>query len=445
MGTISQRVWGDIVVALRSRNPELVRPWLASLDPVDMQHGVIRVRVSTHAQHRYLCQQCQDAFNHAAQTVTGRLVTLDFMPPEQGGEARVPLSFEEDEAELGLNADYTFDYFVTGPGNRMAHAACVAVADSPGNVYNPLFIHGSVGLGKSHLLQAVCHHVRSKADGDAKVLYLSCETFTNHFVEAIEHGALHQFRYRYRHVDVLVIDDIQFLAARDRSREEFFHTFNTLYQSRRQIILSADEPPNGIPSLEDRLVSRFNWGLVVRIDSPCLETRMAIVRKKANLRCVELPENVVHYIAATVESNTRELEGALTKVLATSQQYSGVVDLELAKKVLGDQSPSRPRQTGITDIVEVVTEHFNVRLADLQGKRRHRSIAFPRQICMYLARNLTALSLEEIGGYFGGRDHTTVLHATRTIADQCACDKELQQTLYQLTDHLRRGGTPNTR
>lgn len=437
MGTVSNRIWSDILVALRDQNPELARPWLSELEPIDMQHGVIRVRTSTPAHHHYLSQQCQTAFNRAAQSITGRLVTLDFLPPIHNDETRPPLSFEDEETTLSLNPDYTFDNFVTGPGNRLAHAACVAVADSPGNVYNPVFIHGSVGLGKSHLLQAVCHHVLDNSDQAARVLYLSCETFTNHFVEAIERGALHQFRYRYRHVDVLVIDDIQFLAARERSREEFFHTFNTLYQAHKQIILSADEPPNGIPSLEDRLVSRFNWGLVARIDPPCLETRMAIVQKKANLRCIDLPETVVHYIASTIESNTRELEGALTKVLAMSQQLGGIIDLELAKKALGDHGVTKARITGITDIVDVVTSHFNVRLADLQGKRRHRSIAFPRQICMYLARDLTTLSLEEIGGYFGGRDHTTVLHATRTIADQRRADTELHQTLHELADRLR--------
>jgi chromosomal replication initiator protein len=249
---------------------------------------------------------------------------------------------------------------------------------------------------------------------------------------------MHQFRYRYRHVDALVIDDIQFLAARERSREEFFHTFNNLYQSHKQIILSGDEAPNGIPSLEDRLISRFNWGLVVRIDPPCLETRMAILRKKAGLRCAQIPEDVIHFIAATVESNTRELEGSLTKVLALSQQCGGVIDLEIARKALADHILTPTRQIGITDIVDAVTECFSVRLADLQGKRRNRSIALPRQVCMYLARELTSLSLEEIGGYFGGRDHTTVLHATRTITDQREQDGKLQQTLQELLDRLRR-------
>ncbi|MEP0843642.1 MAG: chromosomal replication initiator protein DnaA, partial [Phycisphaerae bacterium] len=342
-----------------------------------------------------------------------------------------------DGDELRLNDDYRFENFVTGPCNRLAHAACVAAAESPGRVYNPLFIHGSVGLGKSHLLQAVCHQIQ-RDNPSAKVLYLSCETFTNHFIEAIERGALHQFRFRYRHVDALVIDDIQFLAARERTREEFFHTFNTLYQAQKQIILSADEAPNGIPSLEERLVSRFNWGLVARIDPPCLETRMAILLKKAKIRCIDLPEDVTHYVATIAESNTRELEGALTRLVAFSQQFGGVINLEIARQALGDQPAASGRKLSIQDIMQAVTERYNVRLSDLQGKRRNRSVAFPRQVCMYLARELTPLSLEEIGGYFGGRDHTTVLHAIRTIQEQREQDPDLEVQVQHLLGALRK-------
>ncbi|GMU21083.1 MAG: hypothetical protein AMXMBFR13_11770 [Phycisphaerae bacterium] len=437
MGSISDRTWNDVLAHLRTQHPELIRPWFASLEPLDMQNGVIRVPTQTATQHQYLSQQCQAAFSAAAQAVTSRLITVNFLAPALAPDEKTPLSFELDAEELVLNKDYTFENFVTGPSNRLAQAACSAAAQSPGQVYNPLFVHGSVGLGKTHLLQAVCHEVL-RADPTRKILYLTCETFTNHFVEAIERGALHQFRYLYRHVDVLVIDDIQFLAARERSREEFFHTFNTLYQAQKQIILSADEAPSGIPSLEDRLVSRFNWGLVARIDPPCLETRMAIVRKKAKLRCIELPEDVVHCIASAAESNTREIEGALTRVVACSQQYGGQITLDVAQAALGE-TPTRPgRNISLPDILQVVMSRFNVRLSDLQGKRRSRSVAFPRQVCMYLARELTPLSLEEIGGFFGGRDHTTVLHALRTIQDRRQQDAELDSTIRGLLDMLRR-------
>lgn len=437
MSGVSERTWSDVLANLRANHPELVRPWFSSLEPFEFQNGVIRVLTNTAAHHQYLAQQCQSAFSGAAQAITGRLITVEFIPPAIPQPEDTPLSFETEEAELRLNEDYTFENFVTGPCNRLAHAASIAAAESPGRVYNPLFIHGSVGLGKSHLLQAVCHQVRNTSP-EAQVLYLSCETFTNHFIEAIERGALHQFRYRYRHVDALVIDDIQFLSARERTREEFFHTFNTLFQAQKQIILSADEAPNGIPSLEERLVSRFNWGLVARIDAPCLETRMAILRKKAKLRCIDLPEDVTHYIATIAESNTRELEGALTKLTAFSQQYSGVINLEIARQAFGDAVHAPVRKISLPDIIQAVMDRYNVRLSDLQGKRRNRSVAFPRQVCMYLARELTSLSLEEIGGFFGGRDHTTVLHAIRTIQGDKEQDPEVEMTLRSFIGALRK-------
>ncbi len=437
MASLSQRTWSDILTHVRNEQPELVRSWFHTMQPLDMQQGVIQVPTTTTEQYLYLSRHCQPAINQAAQAVTGRLITVHFLAPAAASATEQPLTFEAETDHLVLNEDYTFDQFVTGPSNRLAHAASLAAAENPGRVYNPLFIHGDVGLGKTHLLQAACHKVRDR-NPDAKILYISCETFMNHFVEAIERGAVHQFRYRYRHVDALAIDDIHFLAARERSREEFFHTFNTLFQSHKQIILSADESPRDIPSLEDRLVSRFNWGLVTRIDAPDLETRMAIIRKKAKLRCAVVPEDVVGYIATTVDSNARELEGALTHVLALSQQYEGTIDLAIAKEALETDSPPRAKQVRISDILEIVTKWYNVRLADLQGKRRNRSLAFPRQICMYLARELTSLSLEEVGGHFGGRDHTTVLHAVRTIQDQRERNDELAAALRQMTEALRK-------
>lgn len=436
MGNFSDRHWSDILGHVRNGHPELFRSWFNNLEPLEMQHGVLRIRPAAHTQHDYLSRECQAAFNEAAQQITGRLVTVNFAAPLEEAEPAAPLSFESETDQIVLNPNYTFENFVSGPCNRLAHAACTAVGENPGRVYNPLFIHGSVGLGKTHLLQATCHAIKSR-HADARILFISCETFTNHFVEALERGVVHQFRYHYRHVDTLVIDDIQFLGARERTREEFFHTFNTLYQSQKQIILSADESPSNIPSLEERLVSRFNWGLVARIDTPCLEVRMAILRKKARLRCVELPENVAHFVAANVVGNIRELEGALTKMIAIGQQFGGQLDMEVAKQAIGDHVPEQIKPVTITDILDVVTSHFGVKASDLQSKRRSRSIAFPRQVCMYLARELTPLSLEEIGGYFGGRDHTTVLHAARTIHDAKQQDSELTCTLANMIRTLR--------
>jgi chromosomal replication initiator protein len=301
-----------------------------------------------------------------------------------------------------------------------------------------LFLHGSVGLGKTHLLHATCRQILAR-NPDARLCILTCETFVNDFIEAVAGGQLHEFRYRYRNADLLAIDDIQFLSAHEQTQEEFFHTFNTLYQGQKQIILSSDRSPSEIPDLEERLVSRFSWGLVARIDRPCYETRVAILRKKAAARGIDMPEEVVYYLAATIYSNARELEGAIAKVKMLAQVTDRPLDLALAQEAVGAEAAAQRREVTIEDILRVVTSRFNVRLADLQSKKRSRSIAFPRQVCMFLARNLTRHSLEEIGGYFGGRDHSTVLHADRTIRAMRDVNLELQARLEKLAQDIQSG------
>ena len=423
--------WQQILQAVRTQHPSLNRVWFDQLVPRQLTNGVIQVTVATPAQLSFCQGQCQQPFTAAAQVVTGRLVAVSFhcdnLP--RGGV------FNEGEQPVPLNPDYTFENFVTGPCNRLPHAASVAVAEQPGKAYNPLFIHGGVGLGKTHLLQAVCQKVLEKHQ-DARILFLSCDSFINQFINAVETGDMNQFRYRYRQVDMLVIDDIHFLAGRDRTQEEFFHTFNTLYQGHKQIILSADCPPSEIPELEERLVSRFNWGLVARIEKPCYETRVAILQKKARMRGLTLPEDVVCYIAAKVENNTRELEGAITKLQGMSLLNNGSIDLELAKAALGESATPEQKRITIQQIFDAVTKYYNVRLSDLQSKKRHKSIAFPRQVCMYLARRHTRYSLEEIGGYFGGRDHTTVLHAVRTVDEDTKDDREIARQITHLETQL---------
>ena len=285
------------------------------------------------------------------------------------------------------------------------------------------------------LLQATCQ-AALKQNADYTVVYLSCETFVNDFIRAVEQGELYEFRYKYRHGDMLVIDDIQFLSDREGSQEEFFHTFNTLDQARKQIILSADCSPAEIPKLQERLVSRFSQGLVTRIDKPDYETRMAILNKKSHLRGIQPPEEVIGFIARKIDSNTRELEGALTKIHGLAMLDGSEMTLELARAALGDEPLLSRRQITISQIIDLVTEHFNVRVSDLQGRRRSRSIAFPRQVCMYLARHLTPHSLEEIGGYFGGRDHTTVLHAYRNVDKLCDHDEGIRSTVDGLVSGL---------
>jgi chromosomal replication initiator protein len=420
-------IWQQILHTVRLQHPSLNRVWFDQLVARQLTNGVIQVTVARSAELNFCQSQCQQPFTAAAQQVTGRLVAVTFhcenLP--RGGV------FNEGEQAVPLNPDYTFENFVTGPCNRLPHAASVAVAEKPGHAYNPLFIHGGVGLGKTHLLQAVCQKVLEKFD-EARILYLSCDSFINQFITAVETGDMAQFRNRYRHVDMIVIDDIHFLAGRDRTQEEFFHTFNTLYQQHKQIILSADAAPSEIPELEERLVSRFNWGLVARIEKPCYETRVAILQKKSRMRGLTMPEDVICYIAAKIENNTRELEGAITKLQGLAMLNEGTIDLELAKAALGETATPEQKRITIQQIFDAVTKYFNVRPADLQSKKRHKSIAFPRQVCMYLARRHTRYSLEEIGGYFGGRDHTTVLHAVRTIKLDCDADREVAKQL----DHL---------
>jgi chromosomal replication initiator protein len=402
-----------------------------------LENGVLEIRASSASHVRYLRQNATEAFTQSAQAVTGHLVGVHFVAAGSNSADPAPNELTaESSGHPSFKEDYVFDSFVVGPCNRLAHAACVAVSESPGQAYNPLFLHGSVGLGKTHLLQAVGHEVIRQQPA-AKVLFLTCETFIRHFIQGVENGDLHNFRYRYRHVDVIMIDDIHFLADRESSQEEFFHTFNTLYQAHKQIILTADSAPSQIPSLEQRLTSRFNWGLVARIDRPSYETRVAIVHKKAHLRGLAVPDDVICLIATKVDTNTRELEGALTKVVGWAAINGGTITLELAKQALADPDTAQTREVSIEQIFDAITARFNVRLADLQGKKRTKSIVYPRQVCMHLARHLTRHSLEEIGGYFGGRDHTTVLHAVRTIDQHRRHDAHLQALLEEVCRSFR--------
>ncbi len=425
-------LWQQVLQVVRKQHPGLNRMWFDQMVPRQLTPGVIQVTVTTQAQLNFCQGQCQQPFTSAAQQVTGRLVAVSFHCDKlaAGGV------FNEGEQPLPLNPDYAFDQFVTGPCNRLPHAASVAVAEQLGRAYNPLFIHGGVGLGKTHLLQAVCQKVLERHP-EARILYLSCDSFVNQFILAVETGDMQQFRFRYRHLDLLVIDDIHFLKGHSRTQEEFFHTFNTLYQQGKQIILSADCSPSEIPELEERLVSRFNWGLVARIEKPCYETRVAILQKKAKIRGLSLPEDVVCYVANKIDNNTRELEGAIIKLQGMSAlQNDGQIDLEFAKAALGDDGNSDQKRITIQHILDAVTKYYNVRLADLQGKKRNKSIAFPRQVCMFMARRHTQYSLEEIGWYFGGRDHTTVLHAVRTVQEDCKNDTRIADQMEHIEKQL---------
>jgi chromosomal replication initiator protein len=338
----------------------------------------------------------------------------------------------ESDSSIQLKDDYTFNTYIVGPNNRLAHAAALAVAESPGQAYNPLFVHSAVGLGKTHLLQAICHALLSKPPHRAKILYLSCEDFVNRFIEAVKDGELEQFRYKYRNVDILVIDDIHFLADKERIQEEFFHTFNTLYNAQKQIILSADCAPSEIPTLEDRLVSRFKWGLVARIDPPEFETRAAIIKQKGEAKGHRLDDEVVRFLASRMESNIREIEGAINRLLGTASLMNRRIDLGFAQQVLADMLGTEVSRVQIQDICDAVVNRLRVKLSDMQSKKRTKRIAFPRQICMFLARDMTDLTLSDIGAHFGGRDHTTVIYAIERIEDRIKTEPDLAQLVEEL-------------
>lgn len=426
--------WNALLEAVRAGHPDLYRAWFDSLPPGQLVGGELQVQVPDPAWRHYLTEHCAAVFSQAAMELTGHLVSVSFIGPETGAIAAARPPFL---AVTPLNPDHTFAEFVVGPSNRLAQAACKAICNQSGTLYNPLFIHGASGLGKTHLLQAVCMELR-KAKPELTVIYLTCEAFVNAFVRAIETGELPAFRDTVRGVGLLAIDDVQFLANRESSQEELFHTFNALYQARAQVVLSADSPPAAIPTLEERLVSRFSWGLVVQIDPPNRETRQAILQKKARLRGCEVPAEVLDHIAERVESNIRVLEGALTKLITETQLTGRPLNLETAREILPtfDGPDLRPLQ--VSDILEVVSRHFGIRRQDLLGRKRTRSVSFPRHVVMYLARRLTPLSLQEIGMQFDGRDHSTVLHGEKLIEAARQNDPSTAQLLTMLTQQLLR-------
>ncbi len=334
-----------------------------------------------------------------------------------------------------LNPKYTFDEFVAGGNSRMTYAACLAVAEKPATVYSPLFIYGGVGLGKTHLMQAIGHHVFAGQNG-LRIHYSSTEMFMNELIWAIRQGKSHEFRDKYRNVDILLIDDIQFLAGKESTQEEFFHTFNALYGASKQIVVTSDRPPKEIPTLEERLISRFEWGLISDIQQPDYETRLAILRKKVERENVLIPDNVLCFIADNVKSNIRELEGSLVKLVVHASVHRQEMSIDTAREILKDLIKHEPRKANIALIQKVVSQHFRVPVDAMKSKVRTAAYAFPRQVAIYLAREITDCSLTQIGHRFGGRDHTTVIHACQKITDMVEVDVSLKTTIQQLRKDL---------
>ncbi len=437
--------------ALRRIESQLNKPTLESflrvMRPAGLQADTFHVTVPNRFAKDWVEQRLMGVIRGALKETAGREIAVRVsvvdgpvsygQPAAAAPPAPGPAQIRSPEG-MHLSPKYTFETFVVGAGNRFAHAASLAVAEAPARAYNPLFIYGGVGLGKTHLLQAIGHRVLRNA-GIARVAYLSSEKFTNELINSIRDDKTLEFRHRYRSVDVLLIDDIQFLAGKERTQEEFFHTFNTLHESSHQIIISSDRPPKEIPTLEDRLRSRFEWGLIADIQAPDLETRIAILKKKAEIEGMLVPDEVSEFIAQRIQTNIRELEGALVRVVAYASLTRSPVSAELAAEVLRDLlPPARARVVTIQAIQTAVAAFFGIRVEEMRAKRRTKGVAFPRQVAMFVAREITDASLPRIGEEFGGRDHTTVMHACQRVREVLDRDSHLAASVKRLVEDLQR-------
>ena len=418
--------------------------WIKSCEPLSISSNTIKISVPNSFTQDILEKRYKDLVVNSIEAACSKVYNVDFIvasdiqdieEKEEKNDDKSSINVN-DEMSSTLNPKYTFDSFVIGNSNRFAHAASLAVAEAPAKAYNPLFIYGGVGLGKTHLMHAIGHYVLQN-NANAKVVYVSSEKFTNELINAIRDDRNEEFRNKYRNVDILLIDDVQFIAGKERTQEEFFHTFNELHDANKQIILSSDRPPKEIPTLEDRLRSRFEWGLIADIQPPDFETRMAILKKKADVEKLNVANEVMVYIATKIKSNIRELEGALIRIVAYSSLTNRPITVELASEALKDIISNKQNKNITIDVIQdVVAGYFNLRIEDLKSQRRTRNVAYPRQIAMYLSRKLTDMSLPKIGEEFGGRDHTTVIHAYEKISDALNTDESVQHTVNDITKKL---------
>jgi chromosomal replication initiator protein len=451
-----QDLWSRVLDHIRaSIQPKQFDLWFRRIQVVDLDDREITLEVPNRFFRDWVRSFYLSSLRKALETESGRILDVQFListDPDLPETSTIPApespprtprhppnrprpTFDLSEM-LQINPRFTFDTFVVGVRNQLAHAAALAIADRPSQTYNPLFVHGSVGLGKTHLLQAICHSALGRYP-DIKIAYISCETFVNAFIGAIESGKLKDFRYRYRGVDMLLVDDIHFLAHKERTQEEFFHTFNALYNAGKQIVLSSDSPPQAIATLQERLASRFRCGLVTEIEPPIFETRISILKRYGERLGVEIPDDVCEFIASHVTTNIRVLEGALHKVLNFTRHKARAIDLEAAREALPHLVSDPRRAATLEDITRIVGSYYKVKVLDILGKRRTKVITLPRQICMFLARRLTSHSLQEIGGYYGGRDHSTVLHGIRKIEGAIEDDSKIRERVDHFLTLLR--------
>ncbi len=438
-------VWDEALHVLEKKlSKHSYDTWLKSLKPLGIDENKIIIEVPNHFSRGWLNDRYAPTIKNVLVNILKHDIEIQFLLSSEIRDVSPQSSKRvvENSPELinisFLNQKYTFDSFVVGNSNRFAHAACLAVAELPSKAYNPLFIYGGVGLGKTHLMHAIGHFTLQHSDG-IKVSYVSSEKFTNELINSIRDDKTVEFRNKYRNMDILLVDDIQFLAGKERTQEEFFHTFNTLHEANKQIIISSDRPPKDIPTLEDRLRSRFEWGLITDIQPPDLETRIAILRKKAQMENLFIPDDCLVFMATRIQSNIRELEGALIRVIAYASLNHEEINQMMVAEVLKDMLPSaKPRQITVELIQEIVAEVYNIRMDDFKAKKRTRSVSFPRQIAMYLTRELTDLSLPKIGDNFGGRDHTTVIHACDKINNELQKSLDLQEKIKYLIDRIEK-------
>ena len=439
--------WEKILLILKEEHEVSdvsYRTWLQPLTPYSFKGNTVTIIVPEQTFLAYVKKKYGLLLKVTISEFLDQDCDVDFKVKDQIEEekqAQAPSLIQKNKAVVSpdviqsanLNPKYTFDTFVVGSNNNLAHAAALAVAESPGEIYNPLFIYGGVGLGKTHLMHAIAHFIL-KNNPSAKILYVSSETFTNELIDAIRNKnniTTTEFREKYRNNDVLLIDDIQFIIGKESTQEEFFHTFNALHEAKKQIIISSDKPPKEIETLEERLRSRFEWGLTVDIQSPDYETRMAILRKKEEMEGYNIDNEVIKYIATNIKSNIRELEGALTKIVALSKlEKNREIDIELAEKALKDIiAPGDKQEVTPEFIIQIVADHFNLTPLDIMSAKRSKEIVYPRQIVMYLCRTMTETGLQNIGKALGGRDHTTILHGIKTISADLEKNPSLQNTI----------------
>ena len=423
------------------------KTWLEPLKVFDVKDNTLYILVPDEQMGlNYITKKYTLPIKVAVAEIIGKDYEIEFVLPEQAKSMRTPkpMAFVNTESidKSSLNPNYTFDTFVVGNNNKLAHAASLAVAESPGEVYNPLFLYGGVGLGKTHLMHSIAHFIQSN-NPDVKILYVSSETFTNELIEAIRNGnntAMTKFREKYRNIDVLLIDDIQFIIGKESTQEEFFHTFNALQTQGKQIILTSDKPPKEMETLEERIRSRFEWGLMADIGVPDYETRMAILRKKAESDNFDIDDEVLSYIANNIKSNVRELEGALNKLLAYNNLVHIPITMDIAEKELSNIiTPDKPREITPQLIIEVVSEHYHISVDQMISKTRSSDVAKPRQIAMYLCKNMTDSPLDTIGSLLGGRDHSTIIHGIKKVTEEY----EKNETTRNMIETIKKKINPN--